>query len=260
MSWTLSLELDDDNDSDVVRTPAGLDVVVGNGGNEEVVTFAISDGTTTWGSLLVDGLDEYGTGDFTVPLPAVPAGAYTMSVTGPSSLAGSLDFTILNDPLSDTPDPGDTAEPVVPTVPDGLWPEEPGIVHWRLFDTSTNSPAAPYTFPRNPKAWTNPLKPNFLEHDVTSAPDGNVLAWQGADRSWTFEFSGYLDTQAEYEALEFWTNLRRRFWLIDHRNRVHYVTFEHFDAKARIVPNKPWAHDYTVKVVHFYRQDLEVGA
>ena len=65
------------------------------------------------------------------------------------------------------------------------------------------------------------------------------------------EFTGFCETQAEYEQLVFWSELRPRFWLIDHRNRAWLVTFEHFDATHRIVPSMPWAHDYTVKALVF---------
>lgn len=233
-------------DAEVLNTPAYLDVRVGDGEADEIVSFDLYGDAGVWIGLATATLDAYGGVLTSIPLPAVPTGLYVMQVIGSVSTTGYAEFTVLEPPLDDDVD--DEA-----SVPD--LPEATDDHHWRFVDTTVGS-TYEYTMTRNPQKWTNPSKPLFLEHDVTTAPDGNILAWQGADRSWTFEFSGYIDTQAEYEALEFWAGLRRRFWLIDHRNRARYVTFEQFDARPRIVPNKPWAHDYTMRVVHFYRQDL----
>lgn len=248
----LSASLDDDS-VELNDTPAFANVNVGNGDSNEAISFDLYDATSTLvaGGLWTETLDEYGTVETAVPLPAVLAGTYSLTVVGTTSTNDSVTFTVDQDPLPTTEDTqGD--QPTLPT----LVAADSG--RWRLADLTVGKERV-YVFERNPARWTNPNRPNYLEHDVTTAPDGNILAWQGASRSWTFEFSGYLDTQAEYEELEFWSNLRRRFWLIDHRDRVHYVTFDHFDAKARIVPNKPWAHDYTIRVVHFFRQDMSVG-
>jgi hypothetical protein len=237
---------------EVLVTPYDVDVEVGNGDVDEAVTFNLYDSTTgEWLDLLSTETDEYGYVACAVPLPTVAAGDYELEVAGTTSTTSArLPFTIVRDALDETDDPDDEALPDLPATYG-----DPGT--WRLVDLTPTAPRT-YQLTRNPSRWTNPERPSFLEHEVTTAPDGNVLAWQGPDRSWTFEFSGYLDTQAEYEELEFWAGLRRRFWLIDHRERARFVTFEHFDARARIVPNVPWAHDYTIRVVHFYRSDLEV--
>jgi hypothetical protein len=65
------------------------------------------------------------------------------------------------------------------------------------------------------------------------------------------EFTGTITTQAEYEALTFWSELHRRFWLIDHRNRAWLMTIEQFDAQAQVKPGYPWLHKYTVKTLIF---------
>lgn len=247
MSDELALAMAAEEDAVLLRTPSLLSVNLGNGEADEVITFAVTDGTTTWANIDSVTLDEYGTSWVDVLIPGLVAGSYTLSAAGTITPAATLAFTVTGDLLNDVDD-GDTADlPTPPTV-------DTAVTHWRLVDSISGES---YTFVRNPKSWTNPLRPTYLEHEVTTAPDGQVLAWQGGDRAWPFSFSGYLETQAEYDALEYWASLRRRFWLVDHRHRVHYVTFEKFDAVARLVPGKPWAHDYTVAAIHFYRQDWD---
>lgn len=247
--FTLTATFDEDRDY-LIDTPAFLNILVGNGAADEPI----------YVDLLINGdydsvcegvLDEFGRSTVPVPIPALYAGDYLLRVRGDTSNSTTLTYTILKDSIAWGREDleGDNSNlPHVPELPVGNGA-------WRLFDSLPNRERI-WEFPRNPSRWSNPLKPNFLEHDVTSAPDGNILAWEGAEKPWTFEFSGYLDTREEYEELTYWANMRHRFWLVDHRDRIHYVTFEHFDAKARIVPNKPWAHDYTIRVIHFYEQDL----
>lgn len=245
----LSLEFEKGAETQLHDAPAYLMVVVGDGLEEESVTFSLVGDAGAWADFHTLDLDNWGMSIASVPIPAVPAGVYELTVVGEASTAASIVFHVLNDPLDDTEEDDETEAPAYPE-----W--TPNLHRWRLIDTATVNNVGGWEFLKNPSRWTNPNFPNFLEHDVTTAPDGNVLAWEGAQRSWTFEFSGYLDTQEEYEALEFWSGLRRRFWLIDHRDKARFVTFDHFDARARIVPGKPWAHDYTIKVVHFYRAQL----
>lgn len=233
----LSASIDDDEPSELEITPASLPVKVGNGEADEAVTF-----TLAGVDLLVDALDEYGKGVFDVPIPALAAGSYTLTISGATSDPDTLDFTVLADSLDDGSGVTEDDVPVVPTFTP--------VARWQFIDTTTGDPHS-YTVPANPEKWTNPWRPTAITHRVTTAPDGNALSWQGGDRAWRFEFSGVLTTQAHYEALEFWCNLRRRFWLIDHRGIARLVTFEHFDAQARTVPNNPWVHDYSVKVIHF---------
>jgi hypothetical protein len=243
----LSLTFDAGADRTFEDTPAYVVASVGNGDENEVIAFDLSGTAGSWVDIYTETLDSWGALPVSVPIPSVPAGTYTLTVRGTTSTSDTLTFVVSNDPLDDAEDEDESNEPVYP-----VWTEN--LHRWRLIDTSLSNNVGGWEFVKNPSRWTNPNQPSFLEHDVTTAPDGNILSWEGAQRSWTFEFSGYIDSQVEYEALEFWSNLRRRFWLIDHRDVARYVTFEHFDARARIVPGKPWAHDYTVKAVHFYRK------
>jgi len=223
----------------VLETPAGLEVDISNGVPGDTVTLTLI-GPTTTADFQTVTLDEYGQAlDLTVDLPAATAGAYLLRVESGQSGTEDVDLTIQEDALSW--DDTERALDVAPVVD--------AAQHWRFYDLRDH--AVTWTFPRNPSSWTNVFPPNDFTHDNTTAPDGQPLTWQAAARPWRMEFTGFLDTQEEYEQLVFWSQLRRRFWLIDHRNRAWLMTIEQFDATALIKANLPWAHDYTVKTLIF---------
>jgi hypothetical protein len=68
-------------------------------------------------------------------------------------------------------------------------------------------------------------------------------------RAVDWEFAGYLDTEADLEALNAWLALNKRFYLIDHRQRNWVVTFVSFDPQPKRVFATPYAHTYTVKAL-----------
>lgn len=236
----LTASVEEAYDDQLEDTPTELVVKVGNGATDEALTISLS-GT----DLVIDVLDEWGSGSFDVPIPLLAAGDYTLDVEGTTSTATTLDFTVLADGLDDG---SGVVEDDIPTAPAFT------VQRWQFIDTTVGETAS-YVMEANPDKWTTPWQPSRLEHGATTAPDGNLLAWEGGQSAWRFSFSGVLLTQAAYEALQFWSELRRRFWLVDHRGVARLVTFEHFDARARTSPNKPWVHDYTVNVIQFYAEE-----
>lgn len=230
------------DDTTIEMSPSEILVDVGNGVDGEEITFNLYGAVVEYDLVGDVYLDEFGTVNTGVPLPELPVGSYVLEAQGVSGSA-SIVVSVTGAALDTTPEAIDNVEPVPP-------PFDP-TTHWQFIDQ--RDPSIKWTMPHNPARWTSPLRPNWYTHDASSAPDGQVLTWQAASRAYPMEFSGYLDSQTVYDNLKFWANLRRRFWLIDHRNRAWLVTFQHFDAQARIVPNKPWAHDYTVKAVVFRR-------
>lgn len=216
-------------------TPGSIIATITNGAPGD--TFTVKIGSTT---LLSGVLDEAGVAfEISVPVPAVGAGTYPLVFTTGGGRSAMTSLVVLADALVTS---SSTTKPA-PTPPTTTLTQR-----WRLFYLDGT---LGYTFTRNPKSWTNVHPPNDFTHDNTTAPDGQILTWQAAARPWRMEFVGFVDSQAEYEAFVFWSELRRRFWLVDHRNRKWLVTFEQFDAQALIKPNRPWAHDYTMKTLVF---------
>lgn len=219
-------------------TPGALEINLANGYPRDRVTFSVLGPTTVLDFQTVT-LDLAGTlQDYAVNLPALQAGNYYLHCEALSSGSEDVIFAVLDGTLS----PGgiDTSDPTPPVVEVARW------TFYDIRDTSQN-----WTLQRNPASWTNMHPPNDFTFASTVAPDGQTLTWQAGARPWRMEFTGYLDDEAEYDRFAFWADKRRRLWLIDHRNRAWLVTLEHFDAQARIKPQKPWAHDYTVRALIF---------
>lgn len=224
---------------EIVETPGALAAGISNGRTLDDISFSLI-GPTTIDDFQTATLNEAGSLDLVaVNLPALIAGDYLLRVEGVVSGSEDVEFTVLEDGLQ----PGN--EPKPPPTP----PVTVATTRWRFIDM--RDPSLNYTMERNPRSWTNVHPPTEFTHENTTAPDGQMLTWQAGERPWRMEFSGYIDSELQYAHLAFWASLRRRFWLIDHRNRAWLVTFEHFDAQARIVPNRPWAHDYTMKTLIF---------
>lgn len=245
MAYDLTLALDD-NAGVLMDTPAFLDVAVGNGDVGELVTFTMLVDEVSVVLLADLELDEYGMGEFSVPIPELLTGTHELIVTGEVSTTATLEFAVDRAPL----DPTEEVEDETPVLPEVDYED----YRWHLVDTVAD---IGWTFPANPRRWSNPERPGWFEHEGTAAPDGQILAWEAGNNSWSWDCTGYLDDEATYDALVFWGSLRRRFWLIDHRHELRYVTFDRVELTPRIVPDKPWAHDYKITVVQFYRQDLE---
>lgn len=223
---------------DVLETPGAISVNIANGYPGDTVVFSVVGPTTvldfqtatlTWAGILED---------YPIMLPALQPGNYVLHCEAVGSGAEDVSFHVLNEPL--TFDNLDLTDPEPPAVT---------VQRWTFYDVRDADQN--WTLQRNPKAWTNMHPPNDFTHENTTAPDGQILTWQAGSRPWRMEFNGYIDNQAEYERFVFWSDQRRRLWLIDHRNRAWLVTLEHFDAQARIEPNKPWSHDYTVRALIF---------
>jgi hypothetical protein len=235
-SSPLSISLDND---EVLETPGGLGIDIYNGQPSDSVTLSIL-GPTAVADFQTTTLDTFGVReDLMVRLPALDAGDYFLRVEGDVSGSEDTPFTVLDDALSQADE----------TRVDDIAPLRDPALHWRLFDLRDH--AVNYTFVRNPSSWTNVYPPNDFTHDKTTAVDGQPLTWQAAARPWRMEFTGWLDTETEYNDLLFWSQLRRRLWLVDHRNRAWLITIEQFDAQAQVKPNLPWAHKYTVKTLVF---------
>lgn len=228
-------------ETDVVdETPASLYATISAGFGRDTISLSLI-GPTTADDMQTEVLNDFGyIEDLAIPLPGLAAGDYFLRVEGVASGNEDVPFTVTGNPLSFLGS-HPKALPVAPA--------RASQVRWRLY--GLHDQKAAYEFVHNPRSWSNLLPPNNFTHEKTTAPDGQILSWQAGDQPWRMEFTGYLDTPAEYGALTFWAGLHRRFWLVDHRNRAWLVTFEQFDASARIVPNKPWAHDYTMKAVVF---------
>ncbi len=117
---------------------------------------------------------------------------------------------------------------------------------WLLFDTSTEEF---YAFEVNPNAGGSPaLKKNILTEDTT-APDGKILVYEGSDDPRTFEFSGVLLSQDQYDTMTEWYEKKHQVVLRDDLGRYTYVYLADFQPRRAGLSHHTYRHTYTCRVV-----------
>lgn len=223
--------------SHLQRAPGTFRVSVANGAPGATVSFA-SEAMTIPGAVLDD------TGSlisFAVSIPsALAAGTYALVVSSPGRADTTVYYTVVLEPYSSPVAQPDDSDPV-PVAPVA------GVRRWVLQDPAPLGEE--YIFEINPNSATSPHPENVFVTEATTAPDGQVLTWEGARRAVQWQFRGVLTTQTQHDAFQRFADLNRRVWLIDNRNRAWVVSIENFDAVARNVPENPWVHDYTVTAI-----------
>lgn len=235
--------------SKLQQAPGTFRVTVTNGVPNATVTFTdsnfdvIDDAT----------LDENGTlisHALAITTP-VNAGTYVLTAASAGRDPATTNFVIVNDPLSDPTGQPIDADPVL-VAPVG------GVQKWVYQDPAPGG-LDQYVFAINPLTATSPWPANIFTSDVTTAPDGQFLTWEGATRSVDWSFKGTFLTQDQHDNMVAFSLLQRRFYLIDNRNRAWVVSIENIDLAPRKTPGYPWAHDYTVNAV-IYSGPIQLGA
>jgi len=216
----------------VQQTPTSVLVTLSGGPASTVVTFAVQG----YGGSTSIATDSAGTiTGASMSIPAVPAGTALITATSGASTA--------NCSLSVRTAPPSRPTTLVADAAPTLIAQSGAVVKWVLFDPAPGGTT--YTMPINPSSWTSPHAPRNVM--VESTTQGNPIMWEGAIRSHGFTFSGYLDAQATYDALEAFRDLNHRFWIADHRNRAWVCSIDAIDWTPKRVPGKPWAHNYVVR-------------
>jgi hypothetical protein len=103
----------------------------------------------------------------------------------------------------------------------------------------------------NPDRMTTPVSRKVLTPERTTAGTGQHIIWQGARPAVQWSFNGTVMSQSEYEELEYFYDLNRRFYITDHRNRTFVVTMKSLNATPRKNGNNFWTFDYEVNCLLF---------
>lgn len=170
------------------------------------------------------------------------AGSYDLTVSHPGRDDVTVSFVIVNDALTDPIGQDADASPVY-IDPIG------GVQKWVLQDPAPSG--VQYVFEINPDSATSPHGENTFTDDVTVAPDGQNLTWEGARRAVSWSFKGTLLTQTQFEGLQHFAGLNRRVYLIDNRNRAWVVVIDSFDPEFKQTQDYPWFHTYVVNATIF---------
>lgn len=117
-----------------------------------------------------------------------------------------------------------------------------------------------FTDPTVPESWTMEINPNEgaapaykknLTHKSTAAPDGQTLIFEGQQDPQSFNFSGVILSQTQYDKLVEWFKKRTLITITDDLLRTWVVYIESFEPKrkAPTKPDYPYRHDYSMSTV-----------
>lgn len=126
-------------------------------------------------------------------------------------------------------------------------------LRWKFEDPADANPATRvYTFYRNPNTMSSPFPVRSLTHAGTTAPNGQVLLWEGVMTPTTWQFGGPTWNAAHHEMLRSWVYDRQgRKYVYDHFGRRLTVVFQQFSFEP---PEKPrygryWWGQYTIEAI-----------
>lgn len=222
---------------DLEVAPGLVPLTVSNMTPGVLVHFSIAEEPTLTDYFQVNADSTGSLAGFNLPISIeLPAGPYTVSVFTDDGSVGD-DTVIIQRSPDVRPDP-----PMPDTLPAN--PNNPG--RWTVIDPASGET---WVFPYSPSSITTPHAPKVYDFETTTAPNGQVLTWEGAADPVPWELTGYLDTQAFYEALEGYVDTNRRFIIVDHRDRGWVVLFEGFDPSYRKSVGNDWSFDYTLQVL-----------
>lgn len=206
------------------------------------------------------GPDGSGFALFSVPVPEAQGrrGEHILTVSQTGAASAQAIFELREDPDLLPTDRGPDTAPV--EIPASIHPS--GVRRWVLQDLMPGGLGS-YVMPLNPTEMDNPSYERVLStRHTTAVNEGTVHVSEGAVRPLEWSFKGYCPTEEMAETLRAYAELKRRFYIHDHRGRAWIVVV----TGAEIVPRlqqrniygdlTDWVHDYTISAVIFDRAEF----
>lgn len=210
-------------------TPGSLNASIVGADPNETVSFSLPDGTFI-ASYTAD--DTGVLSNVSLDIPELAAGQYNITATALTS--GRTDVQV----MTITNAPG--AHPTLP-APDTVISTIPAasVNKWVFVNPPTGET---YTLPINPNRMTSPHAPRNVFSEATTAPDGQMIMWEGARRCQPWTIEGFILDQAHYEKMEQFLALNNRIIIVDHRLRAWICSIESFEPqKIGYETNPYWA-------------------
>jgi hypothetical protein len=101
----------------------------------------------------------------------------------------------------------------------------------------------------NPNSGASPAYKKTLTKVTTSAPDGQVLLYEGQDEPRTFDCSGVILFESQWDFLYNAWNKRHPVLLTDDLGRTWTIYIESFNPKREPRRSHPWRHTYDFSAV-----------
>lgn len=118
------------------------------------------------------------------------------------------------------------------------------VVRWTFYD-----PTVPetYTFPINPNDGGTPGIAKNITTEVTAAPDGSAIIFEGRPSPQTVTFDGTILDQSHLENLITWFSKEHQVRLTDDLGRQYWVYLTSFTPKRVRAATRPWKHTYSAE-------------
>jgi hypothetical protein len=118
------------------------------------------------------------------------------------------------------------------------------VVRWSFYDPIT---LVSYEFEVNPREGGTPGRRKNITSQTTSASDGQAIIMEGAREPMTYEFSGTLLTEDQYNTFLEWFDLARQIQVTDDLGRQFWIFITEFSPKRERAIHFPWKHSYSIK-------------
>jgi hypothetical protein len=117
---------------------------------------------------------------------------------------------------------------------------------WSLSDFSTGAEET-YLFPINPNTFTPPGKKAGITWQRTTAPNGQVLVWQGINDPGEGSMSGAVNDAVFYAELNEWAAKWYPVFLVDDRSNSWEILITEVSWTRKNRHIYPDSYDYTIK-------------
>lgn len=117
------------------------------------------------------------------------------------------------------------------------------VIRWTLYDPVINET---YEMHINPNEGGTPGVNKTIGYEATSAPDGNLILFEGRDEAQKLEWSGVIIEEEHLNELVKWTKKRRQLLLRDDLEREFWIYITSFSPTRQKRVGRPWKHEYSM--------------
>lgn len=127
------------------------------------------------------------------------------------------------------------------------------VIRWTLTDPTDDSV---YTFHLNPESGGSPQYKKQIESQTTTAPDGNVLLYEGAKPPKTGSVTGTILSLAHYQAMVTWWEKSNPVVMTDDLGRTQTIYIVDFLPERKRSTSHRYLHPFTINYVVLATDDL----
>lgn len=222
----------------ISASPGVIKVSVLNAAPGETIRFRVTGYASFTFDLVTSSAGTINGASVQIPR-GLPAGTYVLRADAlGSGLFGEVAFQITGVPAYPAPPTPDA--PPVPVV-------QGGVRKW-VFQDPMDGGLGDYLLELNPDSMSDPFPERYVTSEHTTSFDGQWIVWEGADRAVQWRFSGLVESQAAFEAMQDdWGRCTRRIHIHDHHNRAFLARIKGISLTPARKPGQPYRHRYEVR-------------